>query len=286
VPAVPSLALGSGEVTLLTLTSAFAVFANDGMLMKPILIKRVTTRDGTVLFNAEPEGRRALRSSTAYLMTSMLEGVINAGTAARARGLGFRLPAAGKTGTTNDYHDAWFVGYTPHLATGVWVGYDRPRTIVNGGYAAELAVPLWARFMIDATKSEKPVRFQAPKAITTVEICRLTGNRATESCRRDGTVYAEHFEHGTEPEGTCLHRGSGRPVLFAAAGAPSISMSGSAVTTAAPSGADEAVKASQPSPASEDVAAASSAAPEPTQKKRGFWSRLFGRGRDAGQDKD
>jgi membrane carboxypeptidase/penicillin-binding protein len=144
-PRVPSLALGSGEVTLLSRTSAFGAFANAGRLATPTLIRRVTTRDGRVLYEWAANLRTAVRSSTAFLVTSMLQDVVNQGTAWQARQLGFRLPAAGKTGTTNEYRDAWFVGYTQKLVAGVWVGYDQPRTIMRGGYAAQLAVPLWAR---------------------------------------------------------------------------------------------------------------------------------------------
>ena len=99
---------------------------------------------------------QVLAPQTAFLMTSMLSDVVNYGTAYRARQEGFTLPAAGKTGTTNDYVDAWFVGYTPNLATGVWIGFDKPRTIIANGFAGELAVPLWARFMKIATVKHKP----------------------------------------------------------------------------------------------------------------------------------
>src|SRR5678815_5385476 len=136
-PAVPSLALGSGEVTLLSLTSAYGAFANQGVLATPSLIRRVKTSDGQVLFETMPSEKAGVSPTTAFLITSMLQDVVNAGTAAQGRQVGFKLPAAGKTGTTNDYHDAWFVGYTPRLVTGVWVGYDQPRTIIRGGYAAD-----------------------------------------------------------------------------------------------------------------------------------------------------
>ena len=94
-------------------------------------------------------------------------------------------PAAGKTGTTNDYHDAWFIGFTPHLTTGVWVGYDQPRTIIGRGYAAELAVPMWARFMKEATRNDKADWFTRPSGMTTARICRLSGKLATDSCHDD-----------------------------------------------------------------------------------------------------
>jgi penicillin-binding protein 1A len=116
-PQVPSLALGSGEVTLLSMTSAFGAFANEGQLAAPFLIRRVTDAKGEVLYEAEATTQPVVSPTTAFLITSMLQDVVNSGTAWNARQIGFRLPAAGKTGTTSDYKDAWFVGYTPHLVT-------------------------------------------------------------------------------------------------------------------------------------------------------------------------
>src|SRR5438132_9643593 len=156
VPSVPSLALGSGEVTVQAMTAAYAAFANHGLVPKPMLIRRVEDRDGRVLFSQQPSSRRAISETTAFLMANMLADVINAGTGARARRLGFTLPAAGKTGTTNDFNDAWFVGFTPKLVTGVWVGFDQPRTILPNGFAADIAVPLWAAFMKSATRGATP----------------------------------------------------------------------------------------------------------------------------------
>jgi penicillin-binding protein 1A len=156
VPSVPSLALGSGEVTLDAMTSAFSTFANGGLVPSPVLVRRVETSRGEVLYTDEHEQQRAVSETTAFQMSEMLTDVINSGTAWPARREGFMLPAAGKTGTTNDYHDAWFIGYTPHLAAGVWVGYDQPRTIIARGFAADLAVPMWARFMKEVTRNDKP----------------------------------------------------------------------------------------------------------------------------------
>ena len=107
-------------------------------------------------------------------MADMLRGVIDAGTGSAARRYGFTRPAGGKTGTTNDYHDAWFVGFTPKLVTGVWVGFDQPRSIRRAGYASELAVPLWARFMTVATKGQKADWIVRPRgAFTTRASMRL-----------------------------------------------------------------------------------------------------------------
>jgi 1A family penicillin-binding protein len=271
-PDVPSLALGSGEVTLLSITAAFGAFANEGQLAAPFLIRRVTDGKGEVLYEAEATTQPVVSPATAFLITSMLQDVVNSGTAWNARQIGFRLPAAGKTGTTSDYKDAWFVGYTPHLVTGVWVGYDKPRTIVNGGYAAELAVPLWARFMTTATRNDKGEWFRAPSNIVAVEIDRQSGRRASDACRRagDGHVAVEYFVAGTEPLEMCpLHRLN---VLHAFAGAPQ-----------APIASRPQVIARQETPAPAEPAVAQTAAapaPTPEKKKRGFWGRVFGRGGD------
>src|SRR5438132_5916258 len=210
VPSVPSLALGSGEVTVQAMTAAYSAFANDGLVPTPMLIRRVEDRDGRVLFSQEPSNSRAISETTAFLMTNMLADVINAGTGARARRLGFTLPAAGKTGTTNDFNDAWFVGYTPHLAAGVWVGFDQPHTIVPNGFAADIAVPAWATFMKAATKNDKPEWLLPPPGISTATVCRISGKLATEGCQdvevvtkddrieHRSMIYTEYFARGTE----------------------------------------------------------------------------------------
>jgi 1A family penicillin-binding protein len=154
-PVVPSIALGSGEVTLSSITAAYGAFANNGAVFRPTVIRRVTDADGNVLFEGQELAHQAIKPVTAYVMADMLRGVIDGGTGYGVRQLGFMLPAGGKTGTTNDYRDAWFIGFTPSLVTGVWVGYDQPRTIRREGYAAELAVPMWARFMKAATKGQR-----------------------------------------------------------------------------------------------------------------------------------
>jgi len=154
-PAVPSVALGSGEVTLSAITAAYGAFANNGAVFHPTLIRKVLDHDGLLLFESDEKAHQAIRPVTAYLMADMLRGVIDRGTGYGVRQMGFMLPAGGKTGTTNDYKDAWFIGFTPNLVTGVWVGYDQPKTIRRNGYAAELAVPMWTQFMKVATKGQK-----------------------------------------------------------------------------------------------------------------------------------
>jgi penicillin-binding protein 1A len=164
-PHVPSIALGSGEVTLQAITAAFSAFANGGLMSRPFLIRRVTDQRGAVLFEWQEPARRVLTPENAYRMADMLADVIDHGTAWTARQQGFTLAAAGKTGTTNEFRDAWFIGFTPTLLAGVWVGYDQPRTIRANGYAADVAVPIWADFMKAATRGEKSRWFVPPAGI-------------------------------------------------------------------------------------------------------------------------
>src|SRR5262249_39671104 len=161
---------------------------------------------------------RAITETTAFLMSTMMADVINAGTANRARRMGFTLPAAGKTGTTNDFNDAWFIGFTPHLVAGVWVGFDRPHTILPNGFAGDLAAPWGPRFRKAATQDDEPGWRAPPAGVTTASVCRLSGKLAGAGCEdvdvvsKDGQlerrsmVYTEYFVRGTEPTSVCdLH---------------------------------------------------------------------------------
>jgi penicillin-binding protein 1A len=138
-------------------------------------------------------------------MSSMLSDVITSGTATAARSGGFTRPAAGKTGTTDNYQDAWFIGYTPHLATGVWFGVDTPAPIMNRGFAAVVAVPAWAEFMKQATAHDAADGFSPPPDVEKVTVCRVSGLRATEWCRDEpaGGVYDEYFPIGRAPTDSC-----------------------------------------------------------------------------------
>ena len=286
VPSVPSLALGSGEVTLESMTAAYAAFANHGLVPQPVLIRRVEERNGTVIFENHDESHRAIGDVTAFLMSSMLADVINAGTGTAARRVGFTLPAAGKTGTTNDFNDAWFVGYTPHLVAGVWVGFDQPHTILPRGFAADLAVPMWAKFMKTATKGDKPDWLLPPPGVTTASVCRISGKLATEGCQdvevitandhveRRSMVYTEYFAAGTEPTTYCdLHPTRSLFSKIAAA-------IGVQEQSPAPIHVDEAAPVATPTNGSVDAPPPPAA---PAAKKRGFWSKLFGVGKDDGK---
>jgi penicillin-binding protein 1A len=308
VPAVPSLALGSGEVTLISMAAAFSAFANGGTVSSPVLITRVEAMNGAVLFSAQPDAQRVISDSTAFMMSTMLADVINSGTAWSARRLGFTLPAAGKTGTTNDYKDAWFVGYTPKVVTGVWVGYDQPRTIIAKGYAAELAVPIWARFMKIATRNDAPEWLKAPGSVTTATICRLSGALATDSCRdapnvddegnlKSGSmVYTEYFVRGTEPREFCPIHGvyEGGPFRAIATGGeerprpatrdviiehrpadrPSVADRPAVAEVVQPAGVTGGVTTHPETQAGP---------PEQSKKRGGFWGRIFRRRDDVPQ---
>jgi penicillin-binding protein 1A len=287
-PSVPSLALGSGEVTLLSMTTAYGAFANQGVLPVPTFIRRVEAMDGTVLFEAKPEPQRAVSESTAFLITTMMADVVNSGTGWPARREGFTLPAAGKTGTTNDYHDAWFVGYTPRLVAGVWVGYDQPKTIIGNGYAGEIAVPMWGRFMKDATRSHRADWYQQPSSITTATICRLSGQLAADGCRdaviedekgisRGSLAYTEYFLRGSEPTEVCaIHGGRDWHRLFAFIPGVASEPHDRPQPPAPPRPSTPATIAQQTPPPAAPPSTQKPEEPEP-QKKRGFWSRIFGR---------
>jgi penicillin-binding protein 1A len=277
-PAVPSLVLGTGDVTLMELTAAYGVFASGGNLHKPVLIRRVENGDGQVLIENHPAPQRVISRETAFQMSTVLADTLDRGTGYKARQAGFRLPAAGKTGTTNDYRDAWFVGYTPDLVAGVWVGFDRPRTIVSGGYASELAVPIWGAFMRDATKGTAGRRFERPAGIVGIEVCQDSGLLPGTACRRAGaTVAFDYFRRGTEPEVTCplheeswfggVHRVAFDPADFPRASTTGLLASAPPRSTASDERSDS-VEGNDPSVSTEPNV--------DTPKKRGFWSRLGG----------
>jgi 1A family penicillin-binding protein len=271
VPSVPSLALGSGEVTLLAMTSAYAAFADEGRLRTATYIRRVEDADGNVLFEAKPAAEQVVSAQTAFLMTSMLSDVVNHGTAYKARQEGFTHPAAGKTGTTNDYVDAWFVGFTPRLVTGVWVGFDKPRTIIANGFAGELAVPMWARFMKQATAGDKPVAFKAPQGLVAVGVCRVSGQLPNGLCDR---VVTEYFARGAGPTQICQEHSYFTNTAIASAYPGGAGGATPAVIDALPP--PRTVDSGAP-PRSPDIVKAPET-PEEPKKKRGFWGRVFGRG--------
>jgi 1A family penicillin-binding protein len=217
-PRVPSLALGTGEVSLLNLTSAYTAFANGGILQSPTFVRRVEDAEGRVLYRGESIGRRVLSESTAFLMASMLSDVMNHGTGYSARRAGFALPAGGKTGSTDDHADAWFIGFTPKLAAGVWVGFDQPRPIGRRAFASVVAVPAWARFMKNVMHDQKGEWLQRPAGITPIRRCKSTGGLANEYCELSGEVAHDLVSVGRAPDLCTLHNSTTltAPVVTAA----------------------------------------------------------------------
>jgi len=183
---VPSLALGSSEVYLLELVSAYGIFANNGVHVKPISILKIEDKTGNVIYEGRSLGREVLSRESAQIMRNLMEGVINGGTGfAIRRDYKLNVAAGGKTGTTNDYTDAWFVGFTPHLATGVWVGFDDPQLSLGAGETgARAALPFWGQFMQMVYDSlDFPyARFEMSPNVVEIEICKETKKRAGPYC--------------------------------------------------------------------------------------------------------
>ncbi|MEK7679212.1 MAG: penicillin-binding transpeptidase domain-containing protein, partial [Deltaproteobacteria bacterium] len=190
-----SLALGSSAVTLSEMTTAFATLANMGSRPEPVYITKVTDISGKILEENPSSSTAAVTPQTAYLMTSLMQSVIEGGTGSRARALG--RPAAGKTGTTNNLNDAWFVGYVPGLVAGSWVGYDNEKPLGRGETGSTAALPIWLRFMQGAT-ARMPVRsFTVPEGLEFAKIDPETGLLATGATR---DAIFEVFKEGTAPK--------------------------------------------------------------------------------------
>jgi membrane carboxypeptidase/penicillin-binding protein len=197
----PSVALGVVELTPLELAEAYTVFPGFGTIRKPRAIVSVSSGEESVKPKAE-RGTEVARANAAFLVTHMMRSVINEGTGAAVRGAGFAADAAGKTGTTNDLRDAWFVGFTPELLTVVWVGLDDNRPLGLSG--SQAALPIWTAFMKDALAGRSSPSFSVPDGVSFIEIDRDTGQMATPTCPR---MTNEAFLAGTEPLVACeLHR--------------------------------------------------------------------------------
>jgi len=205
--AVDAIALGTSEVIPLELVSAYAAFANRGVYSKPFAITRIEDRYGHVVKEYFPDQKEVLSAETAYLMTSLLQTVLDRGTGGSARWkYNFNRPAAGKTGTTQGWSDAWFVGYTPQIATGVWFGVDDFQVPLGPGQdGSRAALPAWARFMREAhdVLNYKVEKFEMPKGVQYVEICSVTKKVPLKACPTE----REMFQVGTEPIQACkVHR--------------------------------------------------------------------------------
>jgi len=200
--AVPSLALGALEVTPLELVAAYAPFANGGVRVQPSIVSRIEAADGTVLWRAPArETEQVLGRAEAFQITSMLQSVVDGGTGRVVRRMGVRGPVAGKTGTTNNGADVWFIGYTPTLVAGFWFGYDSPRPISANASGGRLAAPAWATFYLDGWHERSPTgSWRPPAGLIERSIDASNGELANEWCP---DTQREWFKDGTEPTSIC-----------------------------------------------------------------------------------
>jgi penicillin-binding protein 1B len=200
--AYPSIALGVFEATPLEIATAYTLFPNGGSVRPLRHLVRVTAGGKDVTKPDAGKPKPIARPDTTFLVTDMLRSVLNEGTGAGARSAGFTLDAAGKTGTTNDLRDAWFVGFTPDLLTVVWVGFDDNQPVGLSG--AQAALPIWTTFMTKALAGRASAPFDVPDNITYVDIDADTGKLAVPGCPR---LLHQAFIAGTEPTEACeLHR--------------------------------------------------------------------------------
>jgi penicillin-binding protein 1A len=205
-PDVPSLALGSGLVTPLDLTAAYAVFPTLGYRVRPRGIVSVRNASGDIVHQVHIEREQILSEQVAFQMVTMLQDVVERGTGASARQLGVRGPVGGKTGSTNDYRDAWFVGFSSSVVVGVWVGFDQPERIRVGGTGARVALPIWADFMRRVSRRLSAEPFAPPPDLRSEELCLISYQRPVEGC----PTYIEHFKDGDDiPSRLCtVHSGN------------------------------------------------------------------------------
>jgi len=197
---VLSLALGSNDVTLYEMARAFSVFPNYGVLKKTSMIRYIEDAQGNVIYKNENLETRVMDDDDAYIVTNMLESVAKEGTAVGLKYYNFNVHICGKTGTTDDYSNAWFVGFTKEYTAGVWVGYDRLRTIADKATGAVLALPIWAETMKPFVNTSDSLPFMQTDSIIHITVCRETGQLATKYCK---FIRDEIYKKGREPKGSC-----------------------------------------------------------------------------------
>jgi penicillin-binding protein 1B len=277
VRATPAIALGAYDATPLEMAGAYTVFGNQGTHLTPLMVKSVRDAQGNILDDYKADSKVVLDPRVSYVMTTMMEAVINNGTGYPVRARGFQAPAAGKTGTS---HDAWFAGYTTNLLCIVWVGNDDYTDLKLAGGAT--AAPIWAEFMKRAAKLPQYAdmkNFTAPSGVVEVTLDKVTNRLATASCPQTYTVA---FIAGTEPKETCDqaagdHRGFFTKIFGLGsppAAPPPPTTNG--VVQPAPGGSPVQGASGQPAPGQ----------PPPPKKKRGFFGHLFGRGDNDAQQQN
>src|SRR3954452_5911803 len=212
IPHGPASYIGSFDSNLKDLTSAYTVFPNDGVRRQAYIIERIDDQRHKPIYLAAHISSQALDSGSAWMTSRLMQEVLTQGTAASARSLGFKLPAAGKTGTTNDYKDAWFMGYTSTLTCGVWVGFDQPTTIVAHGYGPALALPVWVQVMNKAAQHYPAEPLQPTMQLLHARVCSVSNQLATTGCMAAGTAYDLDLPVGKIPTVACqVHGGSEWP---------------------------------------------------------------------------
>jgi penicillin-binding protein 1A len=209
IPHVPATYLGAFESDLKNVTAAYSIFAAQGQRKDPYLIERIDDAEGKIVYRAHPAKDQAISPAVAWMIAQTLRGVIERGTAASAKTLGLTRYAAGKTGTTDDYKDAWFVGFTNSLTCGVWVGFDQPQTIQEHGYGGTLALPIWVRVMEKASRQKyQDGPFPAPEPLVRVQLCSVSNRLATDACVAAGTSYDIMLPQSVVPTQSCpAHQG-------------------------------------------------------------------------------
>ncbi len=210
IPPDPTIFLGTFDITLAKLTEAYSLFANGGKRRRAHFIERIDGADGSVIYRAGHAEDQPIQAGAAWMTHTILEKVMGkGGTAADARSLGFTGHGAGKTGTTNDFRDAWFVGYTTSLTCGVWVGLDKPQTITAKGYGAALALPIWCQVIGKASPQRYPSKeFQPPEPLKRVRVCAFSNQLATDGCEAQGTAYTMELPVSKVPRAVCTaHQG-------------------------------------------------------------------------------
>lgn len=209
----PQIYIGNMGTTLKALTSATSIFPNQGLRRRPFIIAHIEDGQGVTVYDTPVLETEALPQPVATITGKLMERVLNEGTAASARTeYGFKEKAGGKTGTTNDYKDAWFVGYTSEVTCGVWVGLDKPQTIISGGYGGKLALPIWADVMKEAVQlNYRPLAPKAEPMQARVSLCRVSGLLATDACQSHGQAYEDSLPYELTPQTYCTVHGGNAP---------------------------------------------------------------------------
>jgi penicillin-binding protein 1A len=221
VPHGPAIYIGSFETDLKDLTAAYSIFPNAGLRKQAYIIERIDNQQHKPIYRTAHISAPALDPGAAWMTSRLMEEVLTQGTAASARSLGFKLPAAGKTGTTNDYKDAWFVGYTSTLTCGVWVGFDQPTTIIPHGYGAALALPVWVQVMNKAAQHYPAVPLQPAMPLQHTTVCSISNQLATTGCMAAGTAYDIDLPVDKVPNAACqVHGGQQWPFAQQPPGVP------------------------------------------------------------------